>query len=116
MKKLTQRQQRFLKELPRSKSVAEAARRAGYSPKFAGQAGYLALQRIAEKAPELLDNHEQTLREVIEKNIKPALEATKTIYIRYRGAITDQVEVPDNETRLKTVIQVLKVMGAYPRK
>src|ERR1700682_400250 len=113
MSKLSQRQSKFLEELPRSKSVSEAARRAGYSPKYAGQAGYLALKRIAEKAPDLLDDMEKSLMELIEKSIKPGLDAKKTVYFKYRGKITDQREVPDWTSRLETLDMVFRILGAY---
>ena len=113
---LTIRQRRFLEELPRCKSLAEAARKAGYSPKFAGQAGYLTLQRIGQKAPELLKNIEITLEELIEKNIKPGLEATKTTHIQYRGKITAEIVQPDWRARLEMTKLCLLLHAAYPAK
>jgi phage terminase small subunit len=113
MTKLTNRQRRFIEELPRCKSLAEAARRAGYSSKFAGQAGYLALQRIGQKAPELLENIEITLEELIEKSIKPGLEATKTIHITYQGKITAEFVQPDWHARLEMAKLCLRLHGAY---
>jgi phage terminase small subunit len=113
--KLTIRQRKLIEELPRSKSVTEAARRAGYSAKHAGQAGHLALQRIAEKAPELLDDIETSLRELIEKNIKPGLTATKTIRIKYRGKVTTEFVEPDWATQLEMLKLCLRIHGAYPK-
>jgi phage terminase small subunit len=116
MGKLTLRQRRFVEELSRCKSLAEAARRAGYSPKFAGQAGYLTLQRIGQKAPELLENIEITFEELIEKSIKPGLEATKTTLIKYRGKITAEFVQPDWGAQLAMVKLCLRLHSAYPAK
>jgi Terminase small subunit len=113
---LTMRQKRFLKEIQRSKSLTKAARRAGYSPKHAGQAGYLALRRIGEKAPRLLENTEDSLEEVIEKSIKPGLEATKTTHIKHQGKITAEFVQPDWRARLAMAKLCLRLYGAYPAK
>lgn len=115
MKGLTRRQQKFLEELPRTNSIAQAARNAGYSSKFAGQAGYLALKSIRRKAPELLEEMEASLTELIEKHIKPGLEAKKTVYIRYRGKITQQFDEPDNMARLEVLKLVLRLHGVYEK-
>ena len=111
MGRLSSRQKRLLEEIPRSKSLAEAARRAGYSPKFAGQAGYLALHRIAAKAPEALESSEMTLEAVIEKVIKPGLDAMRTIYFEHNGQVTDKREVPDWQSRLTMLKLTLKLHG-----
>lgn len=116
MTRLTRRQSRFIEELPRSRSLAEAARRAGYSSKFAGQSGYLALRRIAAKAPEALDSVELTLEELIEKVIKPGLEAQKTLYFAHEGQVRDMRTVPDHEAQFRFIVLALKLHGIYPKK
>ena len=111
MGRLSSRQKRLLEEIPHSKSLAEAARRAGYSPKFAGQAGYLALHRIAAKAPEALESTQMTLEAVIEKVIKPGLDAMQTIYFEHNAQVTDKREVPDWRSRLTMLELTLKLHG-----
>ncbi len=112
--RLTLRQRRLLEEIPRCKSLAEAARRAGYSPKHAGQAGYLALNRIARKAPEVLEREGCTLEWLIEKVLKPGLEASRLHLFEEQGIVTDRRERPDWSVRLAFLTLALKLHGAFP--
>jgi hypothetical protein len=52
---LKPRQVALVKNLVVGMTITEAARRAGYSRKCPGQAGYQALQNLKLKMPELLD-------------------------------------------------------------
>jgi phage terminase small subunit len=54
-KQLKPRQVAFVKNLVDGMTITEAARKAGYSRKCPGQAGYQALQNLKLKMPELLD-------------------------------------------------------------
>jgi hypothetical protein len=51
------RQQKFVKELAKGKSLAQAARDAAYSTKNANQSGYQALAQMRGRVPELLERY-----------------------------------------------------------
>jgi hypothetical protein len=102
-KGLTRRQAELVKEVPRSNSVAEAARKAGYSPKHpenAGQAGYQALKQIEKSMPEAIKESGLTNAVMIEQYLKPALKAEK---------ITLFGTQPDNQAR----IAAMKLWGDW---
>ena len=50
------RQQKFVKELAKGKSLAQAAREAGYSDKNANQSGYQGLAQLRGRVPKLLED------------------------------------------------------------
>lgn len=94
VKGLTVRQAALVQEIPRSNSVAEAARKAGYSPNCpenAGQAGYQALKQIQKSMPDAIKESGLTCVVMIEEHLKPALKAERlTIFGRQ----------PDNQARI----------------
>jgi hypothetical protein len=53
-RKPNMRQQKFVKELAKGNTLAQAARNAGYSEKNANQSGYQALAQLRGRVPELL--------------------------------------------------------------
>ena len=60
------------------------------------------------------DNHYMTLEEYIVNHLTPQLSATKKIVIRYKGEITDEIEVSDDRARLRAVRTALWLLGAFP--
>jgi len=68
--KLTARESAFLKNLETSRIITEAARLAGYSQKWPGQAGAQALRNIKRKRPEILDELGWTIDAII-RSLKP---------------------------------------------
>lgn len=115
-KSLTIRQARLARILcsGSAKSYGEAAVAAGYSAKNARQSGYQALQQILAKAPEVMSKLGLTLESVIDKHLRPLLDASAVKIVQRKGRFTDWVELPDNATRLHAVQTVLKLHGAYP--
>ena len=74
-------------------SVTRAALKAGYSEQNPGQSGYQALKAVRAKAPELLDRQDLTDDALSEKHLKPMLCATRTVFVKHEGKVTDEREV-----------------------
>src|SRR6267378_5684615 len=102
-KQPTARQLALVKHLLNGATLTEAARRAGYSKKCPGQAGYQALQNLRLKMPELLDRLGLNDVALIEKHLKPLLSARTTKFFQYRGKVTGKRIVVDNDARLKAL-------------
>jgi hypothetical protein len=83
-RKLTTRQQAFVKELAQGKTLTQAAKTAGYTDKNPAQAGYQALAQLRGRVPELLERHGLGEEVLIEKYLLPLLEATETKF--FNGA------------------------------
>jgi hypothetical protein len=49
------------------------------------------------------------------KTLAKQLEATKTLYVRYKGTVTDVREVPDHQIQLRALDELAKVWDLYPR-
>jgi hypothetical protein len=77
-RKPNMRQQKFVKELAKGNTLAQAARNAGYSEKYAGQSGYQALTQLRGRVPELLERHGLGEEVLIEKYLIPLLDAHET--------------------------------------
>jgi hypothetical protein len=72
------RQQKFVKALAEGKTLTQAAKEANYSSKNPGQSGYEALAQLRGRVPELLERHGLGEEVLIEKYLKPLLEAQET--------------------------------------
>jgi len=76
------RQQKFVKELAKGKSLAQAAREAGYSDKNANQSGYQGLAQLRGRVPKLLERHGLGEEVLIQKYLLPLLEAEETKFFK----------------------------------
>ena len=47
--------------------------------------------------------------------LKRQLEARKKVYFRYKGIVMTVREVPDHDTQLRAAVELMKIMGLYPR-
>lgn len=74
----TNRQRLLVKGLAKGKKGADAAIAAGYSPKNARQSASQALQQIQKTAPELLAAHGLSDEVLIDKYLRPLLDAEET--------------------------------------
>jgi len=81
-RKPNMRQQKFVKELAKGKSLAQAAREAGYSDKNANQSGYQGLAQLRGRVPELLERHGLGEEVLIQKYLLPLLEAEETKFFK----------------------------------
>jgi len=77
-RKPNMRQQKFVKELAKGNTLAQAARNAGYSEKNANQSGYQALAQLRGRVPELLERHGLGEEVLIDKYLRPLLDAEET--------------------------------------
>jgi hypothetical protein len=103
----------LLNNLLLGSSITNAARKAGYSKKCPDQAGHQALQNLKLKVPELLERLGFTDIALIEKYLKPLLNARMLKFFRHKGKVTDMRIVPDNDARLKGLDMAFKLSGAY---
>jgi uncharacterized protein YukE len=73
-KKLTRREGVLLEHIRAGKTITDAARQAGFSKKWPGQAGSQAFQNIQKKMPKILDELGLTYKAIIKE-----LEDSKNI-------------------------------------
>jgi hypothetical protein len=103
----------LVKNLVDGMTLTEAARRAGYSKKWPGQAGHQVLQNLKPKMPELLERLGFSDVALVEKHLKPLLNARMVKFFQHKGKVTDKRIVPDNDARLRTLDMAFKLRGAY---
>jgi hypothetical protein len=84
-------QQKFVRELAKGKTLAQAAKEAGYSSKHPNQSGYQALTQLRGRVPELLERHGLGEEVLIEKYLQPLLEAHETKFFK-EGKVRIDVE------------------------
>jgi hypothetical protein len=102
----------LLNSLLLGSSITKAARKTGYSKKWPNQAGHQALQSLKLKA-ELLEGLGLSHTALIDKYLKPLLNARMVKFFQHKGKVTDKRIVPDNDARLKALDMTFKSMGAY---
>jgi len=113
---LTPRRVKFVKQLVLGKSLAEAARKSGYTKHRANQAGHQALEQIRKAAPELLAEHGLTDDVLIDNYLLPLMNAEKTEFFPYtqrgqRKLLT--VNVVDWRARDDGLEKAMKIRGLY---
>lgn len=113
LKPLSHRERALLKNLSKGMSITDAALQSGYSKKYAGQCGSQAIENIRIKAPQLLAKHGLDDDTLIEKYLKPALEANETEFAKFEGKITDSREVIAWGPRLQALDMTAKIRGLY---
>ena len=86
-RKLTQRQQKLVKNLAAGMNQSDAAVEAGYSNKNPRQSGHQAMEQIQRRMSELFDELGLTDRAIIEKHLVPLLSATEAKFFPYRKQI-----------------------------
>lgn len=111
-KKLTIREQRFLKELPTAKTISEASIKAGYSPKHPKQSGNQVLQQIKGRVPDLMDRLGLTEEVLIDKHLRRHLVAKKTVFVREKDETVKYV-LDDNGTQMRALEQGFLLHGSY---
>src|SRR5260370_16981915 len=105
------RQQKFVKELAKGKSLAQAARDAGYSEKNANQSGYQALAQLRGRVPKLLERHGLGEEVLIDKYLRPLLDANETKFFK-EGKV--QIEVQALTIRHAALRTAFQLHGSYP--
>ena len=113
---LTPQQRKLLKGLAKGMTITDAALAAGYSDKYAGQVGSQALEAIRRKMPEILDKYGLSDDALVEKYLKPALEANETKFAQKDGLFTDEREVTAWGPRLTALDMAFNLRGSYAPK
>ncbi len=114
--KLTPLQLALVKNLVKGMSLSDAAIAAGYSENNARQSGYQALTAIREKAPQILDKHGLSEDALIDKYLRPALDAQETEFAKFQGQITDSRDVVAWGPRLQALDMAFNLHGSYAAK
>ncbi|MGB2663220.1 MAG: hypothetical protein WAK48_04400, partial [Candidatus Acidiferrum sp.] len=98
----------------KAESIAEAAIKAGYSPKNPSQSGNQALNAILRKGPDAMEASGLSLPAVIEHHLVPLLHWNETKFAQHEGKFTDHVTVANGAIRLGAVEKAFRLLGAYP--
>jgi hypothetical protein len=115
-KRLTPMQSKLVKNLAKGMSITDAAREAGYSEKCPAQSGSQALDAIRRKMPDILDKAGLTEDGVIEKYLKPLMNAQDTEFAKFEGKITDTRKVEAWGPRAQGLDMYFKLRGSYAPK
>jgi|SRR5215471_8223665 len=86
-----------------TRQSAETAERAGPPPKITIRGNSLVLRWTKRQAVQAMDAAGMTLERVVAGHLIPSLDATKTIYSKRRGQITQQCRVPDLRARFRAL-------------
>jgi hypothetical protein len=112
----SKRQLEVVKHRAEGKTFKDAGILAGYSPKNAAQSAYQAIQGLRGRVPDLLDKAGLSEEIAIEKYLKPALEATETIYAQKDGKFTDRRQMIAWNIRMTALRTLLELHGSYAPK
>ncbi len=109
-KQLSPRQLKLIKERAKGKSYAQAAIAAGYPAKNARQSGYQAMQQIRGRVPDLMDKHGLTEDTLIDKYLRPLLEAEET---KFFNEGKKRINVAALGIRLGALRELFLLHGSY---
>ena len=112
-KRLTPQQSKLLEGLLKGMNVTAAAKAAGYAPATAGQAGYNALKAIRRKVPKIMKKHGLDEDALIQKYLKPGLDAMETEFGKFKGMIVDREDVIAWGPRLQALDMAFRIHGSY---
>jgi hypothetical protein len=112
-KRLTPMQSKLVKNLAKGMSITDAALEAGYSENCPAQSGSQALDAIRRKMPELLDRTGLTEEGVIEKYLKPLMNAKEMEFAKFEGKITDARSVVAWGPRAQGLDMYFRLRGSY---
>jgi hypothetical protein len=112
---LTPKQARFLKELRKATTQAQAVLKAGYETNNPDQTASNVLARIIRRAPEALERCGLDLETLVKKRLVPALGAKETKFFAWEGEVTDSRDVVAWDARLKSLDMAFRLHGAYPK-
>lgn len=122
----TSKQVSLVKGVIAGKTIAQAAREAGYSitkPENAGQAGYQALKQMGDAVRNIMDQAGFTLAQLIDKDLRSVIEAKETKFFPWRKVtkrkteqIIEQVETVNLSIRATGLDIAFKLRGDYAPK
>lgn len=111
--RVTQRQKLFLKHLSFGETLGQAAIHSGFSEKNAGQVGYQLFKHLEAKFPQILEKMGLTDSSIVDKYLRPALEANETKFWADKGEVIDSREVIAWDTRMKALDMLFRLKGSY---
>lgn len=114
--RLTPQQRSLVKYLAKGMNLTDAALAAGYSEECPAQSGHQALEHIKRKMPQILDRHGLTDDALIDKYLRPALEANETKFAQFEGHFTDRQDVIAWGPRLNALDMAFNLKGSYAPK
>ena len=109
-KALRGKEAKLVKALAKTTNVSEAGRMAGYGR---NQSAFRALRNIQAKVPELMDRIGLTDEYLLEKCLKPGLEAKETKFFADKGIVMQEKEVIAWGPRRDFLDMACKIKGLY---
>ena len=109
----TPKRRKLIAELARGKSITEAEKAAGYSTKWPGQSGSQALRAMRKTMPEVLEAAGLTDEALIEKYLKPLLNARETKFFQRNGRVVSKRQVVAWGPRKDGLDLAFKLKGSY---
>jgi hypothetical protein len=97
--------------------AAKEVEKVGPRPKITIEGNLLVLRWTKEQAAQVMDAAGMTLDRVYAEYLIPNAEATKTMYIKRRGQITERCRVPDLRARFRAMKLMLELQCEWvPRR
>jgi hypothetical protein len=109
----TQRQKTLIKNIPTSKTHAEAAVKAGYPLKNARQSAYQALRQMRGRVPNLMNQLGLTEEHLIDKHLRRHLNAKRTVFFQKDGKVKGSRKTEALEIQSKALDMAFQLHGSY---
>jgi hypothetical protein len=109
----TARQQALVDNIPTSKTLAEAAIKAGYPAKNARQSAFQALQGMRGRVPDLMDQLGLSEQVLIDKHLRRHLKAKRIHYFQKDGKVKDSRKTEALEIQSKALDMAFQLHGSY---
>jgi hypothetical protein len=109
----TARQQALVDNIPTSKTLAEAAIKAGYPAKNARQSAFQALQGMRARLPDLMDQLGLSEQVLIDKHLRRHLNAKRIHYFQKDGKVKDSRKTEALEIQSKALDMAFQLHGSY---
>ena len=101
----------------KSRTLGEAAIKAGYSPKHARKCGHQALQALRNKnVPEIMSELGLSVPVLIDEHLRPLLKATETKFAQDDGKFSGYIDVENLDVRDRALDKAFRLHGAYAPK
>jgi len=111
-RKLTLMQRKLAKAAAQTGNISEAGRLAGYSH---ATAAHRAMKAIEPKLVGIMEKHGLTDTFLVEKCLRPGLEAMETKFFAHEGEVVTERDVVAWEPRKAFLDMAFKLKGAYPK-
>jgi hypothetical protein len=112
-KELSPRQMKLIKARAEGKTYAQAAIAAGYPEKNARQSGFQAMKQIRGRVQDLMDKHGLSEDTLIDKYLRPLLDAEETVFFQKDGKVRQRVNVAALGIRLSSLRTAFELHGSY---